>query len=381
MKVRVLMSTMILATGLAGPGSGQSPVIESLSGNGLLEWTHAVNSQAVYRVEWAAQAEGPWYQTFQNIHTVDGHNRSNFLLRVPMFYRVVMATNGQPQGMVWIEGGDVVLGDIQSVGYEDERPIHTNWISGFWMDATEVTKKEWDTVADWASTNGYDLSPDGASARTNNHPVYNVSWYEAVKWCNARSQKEGLTPCYYVTSALDSLYTNLEIDVQNDWTDWTVDGYRLPTEAEWEKASRSARQGRLFPWGGDTIQQQQADYSANPGSPPYDINPTAGWNPEYNVGDGLCTAPVGSFPASGLGLHDMAGNVSEWCGDWYDDYAAAGQPDPHGPESSPYDQRVLRGGSWYDYAILARCAARYFMEPEVGDDNGIGFRSVRRGGF
>ncbi len=382
MKMRVLLSVMILAGVLAGQSPGQGPVIESFPGNGELAWTNAVNTAAIYRVEWAAEAGGPWYQTFQNIHTLDGHSQTVFSVDVPMFYRVVMATNEPPLGMVWIEGGEAEQGDTAGIGYDDEIPVHTNIISGFWMDEMEVSKAKWDDVAEWASTNGYDLTAGGGAGKTNNHPVQYVSWFEAVKWCNARSQKEGLVPCYHMMATLDSLYTNDEVDVQNDWVDWSADGYRLPTEAEWEKAARGGRQRRLFPWGGDTIQHAQANYSADTNSYSYDISPTQGWHPEYNTGDHLCTAPAGSFPANGLGLHDMAGNVYEWCWDWYDDYTAAGQTDPHGPESSPYDLRVLRGGGWSVSAYWARCAARYSsIEPYVGDSDGIGFRCVRRGGF
>lgn len=390
MRVSVPKALAIGAGLLAGPGFGQTSAIVSFSGNGILKWTNAATPAAIYRVEWAAQAGGPWYRTFQNLGTLDANGQTAFAVPVPMFYRVALATSGPPPGMAWVEAGAVAQGDAPGVGYADETPVHTNFVCGFWMDAAETTKQRWDAVAEWAATNGYDIGPADGEGKAPSHPVQMVSWYEAVKWCNARSQMEGLRPCYYLSAALDSPYVNGavpmtneygEVDVRNDWVDWNAAGYRLPTEAEWEKAARGARQGRLFPWGGDTIAHAQANYSANPGHPPYDVSPTAGWHPEYNTGDFLCTAPAGSFPANGLGLHDMAGNVAEWCWDWYDAYPSAGQTDPHGPEASPYGYRVLRGGGWYDDATYARSSARYSsLEPYNGDYNGIGFRTVRRGG-
>ena len=111
---------------LATHSMGQVPVITSLEKNGELSWTNMVNPQALYRVEWAARAGGPWHRTFDNLGTLDGHSATGFTVAVPMFYRVAMVTNEPPRGMVWIEGGAVELGDTQGVGASDERPVHTN---------------------------------------------------------------------------------------------------------------------------------------------------------------------------------------------------------------------------------------------------------------
>lgn len=378
MKFIMQAAIAVLVVGMNLPVRGEEPIIESFRGNGRLLWTDEAQPGAIYRVEWAAQGGGPWYRTFQNLHTLDSGSGTVFEVAVPMWYRVVRVTNEPPGGMVWVDGGEFVMGDTRGVGYSDEIPVHTNWVSGFWMDEMEVTKRQWDSVAEWASANGYDLAPADGEGKLPGHPVQQVSWYEAVKWCNARSQREGLAPCYHTASSLDAPYTNGDVDVQNDWVDWSASGYRLPTEAEWEKAARGARQGRLFPWGGDTIQHARANYSADTNAYPYDTSATQGWHPEFDTGDFLCTSPAGNFPANGYGLHDMAGNVAEWCWDWYGAYAGMHETDPRGPESNPFDYRVLRGGTWYDTAAGARCSARFGIEPYVGDDNGIGFRSVRR---
>jgi formylglycine-generating enzyme required for sulfatase activity len=157
---------------------------------------------------------------------------------------------------------------------------------------------------------------------------------------------------------------------------WTASGYRLPTEAEWEKAARGGLSGQRFPWG-YTIDWSHANYSSDwvNGAPyySYDLAPTSGTDPAFNDGVYPCTSPVGSFAANGYGLYDMAGNVFEWCGDWYGTPYAGGS-DPRGAASGSY--RVLRGGDWLDYADYARCASRSVTDPSFANVS-IGFRCVR----
>ena len=331
--------------GLVLENEAQPPAIASLHLNGQLVWTNDVNTNAFYRLEWASQLGGPWHSfTYQPINTIDAHSSTSFRVEVPMFYRVKMETNPPPAGMVWIDAGDIELGQIGIA-----EPVHTNFISGFWMDEMEVTKAKWDEVYAWATNNGYTFDNAG-SGETNNHPVHTVNWYDCVKWCNARSQMEGLAPCYFASD--DSIYTNGQLTMFNDWVNWNADGYRLPTEAEWEKAARGGRQQRLFPWGGDTISHSQANYE----------------NSSH-------TTPAGSFPANGYGLHDMAGNVCEWCWDAYDDYSESYQTDPRGPPVGV--TRVLRGGAWTLDSNYSMCAYRTFNGPNFAYDY-FGFRCVRR---
>lgn len=363
---------MAIAVLTASVCIGQEPVITAYHGNGQLSWTNAVNSNALYRVEWAAQAGGPWQRNFDSIGSLDGRSAAGFTVSVPMFYRVVMTTTQPPVGMVWIDGGDVELGQAGIV-----TPVHTNYVSGFWMDETEVTKAQWDDVATWATSNGYDITTASAAGKTNNHPVQTVSWYDCVKWCNARSQQEGLTPCYTMDTNLLNVYRTGALDINNSWVNWSADGYRLPTEAEWEKASRGGRQGRLFPWGGDTIQHARANYRAFTILVPYDTSPTQDFHPNYQTGGTPYTSPVGSFPANGYGLHDMTGNISEWCWDWYADYTADYQTDSRGPATWQYlMHRVRRGGTWGNYANVANCAARSSMYPPNSSYE-VGFRCVK----
>lgn len=369
MKAKEWISVLVLAGALATNCLGQEPVITSFHGSGTVSWTNTLNSNALYRVEWAPRAGGPWHSfTYQPINTIDAGDRTSFQMEVPMFYRVVMTTGQPPAGMVWIDGGDVELGQNGIA-----TPVHTNFISGFWMDEAEISFSKWKDVYAWAITNGYTFDNLG-SGRTNNHPVQSVDWYDCVKWCNARSQQEGLTPCYYVDASFACLYQTGLVEVINGWVDWTANGYRLPTEAEWEKAARGGRQGRTFPWGKDTIQHALANYLADTNSFSYDTSPTQGNHPEYQDGPVPHTSPTGCFPANGYGLHDMAGNVFEWCWDRYGDYTENYTNDAHGPVTGAL--RVLRGGSCDDHASFARVADRWSNYPDV-EYSLFGFRCVR----
>jgi formylglycine-generating enzyme required for sulfatase activity len=258
-------------------------------------------------------------------------------------------------------------------GDSDELPLHTNQISAFLMDQYEVTKAQWDEVYNWAITHGYSFD-FGALGKTNDHPAHSMTWYDAVKWCNARSEQAGLTPAYYTSAAQTNVYRSGQTNVQNGWVKWNA-GFRLPTEAEWEKAARGGASGRRFPWGDtNVITHSRANYySIFPDA--YDVSPTRGYHPTFAVGGvrGVpYTSPAGYFAPNGYGLYDMAGNVWEWCWDWYGAYSSASQTDPRGPTSGPF--RVVRGGSWGYDAFFCRAADRSFTPADQYDVRG--FRSV-----
>jgi len=251
--------------------------------------------------------------------------------------------------MVVIPAGSFEMGDSFGEGYDDERPVHTVFVGAFIMDRYEVMKALWDEVASWAAAHGYDVGPGDGDGKASDHPVYNVTWYEAVKWANARNEKEGLEPCYTVSG---SVYRTGESTPN---CNWSANGYRLPTEAEWEKAARGEAAGWRTPWSDiDEIDASRANYG------------------NYYGG----TTPVGNFAPNGVGLYDMAGNVWEWCWDWYGETSYASSPgsDPRGPASGT--GRVLRGGSWCVYANGCRVANRgnYWPDYELGN---LGFRLVR----
>lgn len=276
-------------------------------------------------------------------------------------------------GMVLITAGSFSMGDaFDPEGHDDELPVHTVSVSAFYMDATEVTKAKWDEIYTWATGKGY-VFDNAGSGKATNHPVHTVSWYDCVAWANARSQYDGFTPCY--TNANGTTYTNSTVAFSGG-CDWAASGYRLPTEAEWEKAARGGASGRRFPWeDANTIQHARANYSASAGYS-YDTSPTTGYHPAYNTGGVPFTSPVGSFAPNGYGLYDMAGNLFEWCWDRRDStyYASSPGTDPRGPASG--SSRVVRGGFWNGIADFCRVAYRLSYSPAFGD-NLLGFRLVR----
>lgn len=357
-----------------GTCAASAQVLTQFDAQGTLTWTNVADSNAQHSVEWAAEAGGPWYRTFQNQQSRDGHSNTAFTVDTPQFFRIVRITNPPPAGMVWIDGGEFAQGEAGLV-----MPVHTNVVSGFWMDATEVTKALWDEVYNWAITNGFEFDFVGF-AEGPNHPIGSVSWYDAVKWCNARSVKEGLLAVYRVPDETvpfgDAwyMYQTNQMPLSNLWVNWTYNGYRLPTEAEWEIAARGGRQGRRFPWGGDTIQHAQANYRAT-NAISYDISPTLGPHPD-STAPAPFTLPVGSLPPNAFGLYDMAGNVREWCWDRDGPYPSVGSQDPLGPDTG--SNRVNRGGSWASFASAVRVAVRYDNNDPTFIGQDVGFRTVRR---
>lgn len=255
------------------------------------------------------------------------------------------------------------MGDPNGVGFVNETQ-HTVTVNKFFMATTETTYGDWKTVYTWAIANGYTFDRVGRS-KGGKHPVHTVSWFDVVKWCNAKSEKMGRVPCYRVGSEVYK--TGRKIPSCN----WQVNGFRLPTEAEWERASRAGLIGKNFPWDNDITHAQANYYSDSRYS--YDTSPTRGYQPLAMVGAIPYTCPVGTFPSYG-GLKDMAGNVDEWCWDRFGTYPTASVVNPRGPKSGAY--RVLRGGSWATYASFCRASYRNINLP-ASVSNTAGFRVAR----
>jgi len=235
--------------------------------------------------------------------------------------------------MVWVEGGTFTMGSHSSEDgrYDDEGPQHQVTVKGFYMGKYEVTQKEW--VAVMGKNPSYFRGDD-------NLPVEQVNWIDAVEFCNRLSQMEGLTPVY-------------EGSGNNIGCDWNANGYRLPTEAEWEYAAKG---GNL-----DTIVYLYSGSNS--------VDDVAWYN-----GNSRRTHPVGTKAPNSLGLYDMSGNVYEWCWDWYGSYSNEAQTDPRGPSTGA--DCVVRGGSWYLSAQDVRSSYRGRNALTYGF-NGLGFRLVR----
>ena len=280
-----------------------------------------------------------------------------------------VTADSAPPGMVLIPAGSFTMGDSLD-GDTDAQPLHSVSVSAFYLDKYAVTKALWDEVHTWAVRHGYSFDDaDSGQGKAANHPAHSMTWYDAVKWCNARSEKEGKVTAYYTDAGLRERYRSGQVAPYVDWSR----GYRLPTEAEWEKAARGGASGRRFPWSGtDNITHSRANYKSS-ADYLYDTSPTRGYHPNFQAGGMPYTSPVDYFAPNGYGLYDMAGNVWQWCWDWYGAYTGSAQSDPRGVATGSY--RVGRGGGWGRYAIFCRAADRGSSGPSYRYDY-LGFRSA-----
>jgi formylglycine-generating enzyme required for sulfatase activity len=352
---------------IAGPVAN---TITAFSADGYITWTNAPTN-ATFTVQTAASLVNP-------INWVD-------YIQVPATNPVTtlwLYDPSPPSGMALIPAGSFTMGATTNMGHEgysDEVPQHSVYVSAFYMDRYEVTKALWDEVYQWATNRPMEVRysfdyADSGQGKANEHPAHTMTWYDAVKWCNARSEKEGRTPAYYTDAGLSVRYRSGQVNVQTNWVNWSS-GYRLPTEAEWEKAARGGASGHRFPWANvDTITHSQANYYSS-SSYAYDISPTRGYHQTFTNGVTPYTSPVGYFAPNGYGLYDMSGNVWEWCWDWYSStyYSSSPGTDPRGP--APGSARVLRGGCWDSHAFHCRSANRASRNPTYRATY-VGFRSV-----
>ena len=276
-----------------------------------------------------------------------------------------------PADLALIPAGKFQMGDAQDGA--SWLPVRMVDVSKFHIGKTEVTNSKWDAVCVWAISHNY---TDLWSSGKDDHPV-TVSWFDAAKWCNARSEMEGLTPCYFTDEAQATVYRTGRVGLTNKMVKWDANGYRLPTDAEWEKAARGGATGLRFPWG-NTITHSQANYQSSGiyikdnKIPDYDISPTRGDHPLYG---GTSSAPVGSFPPNGYGLYDMVGNAWEWCWNWSSVASFKLPDDRDNPKGASKGQlRIRRGGAALHSAPCCCVAYPNSYSPEFGE----GFRVVRR---
>jgi formylglycine-generating enzyme len=293
-------------------------------------------------------------------------DRSNATVSVDLLLDNVAIIN-DPFGFAYIPAGNFLMGDTFPNASNLELPVRDVYLDAFYIAKHEVTAELWNQVWQWAKNHGYTDLPAGNS-KGDYHPVHSVSWYDVVKWCNARSEMEGKAPCYTV---LGVIYRTGYPESPN--CNRAANGYRLPTEAEWEKSVRGGFSGLRFPWG-DTITHSNANYVST-SFYSYDLSPTRGYHPKFADGVFPYSAPIGKFEENGYGLYDIVGNQWEWCGDWWaDSYDSSEVINPTGPDAGIV--RVLRGGSWGDLSNYSRNAARSATGP-FNTHPSIGARLVR----
>lgn len=310
---------------------------------------------------------------------------------------------GAPPGMVWIPGGEFTMGTDADLGWADEKPAHRVRVDGFWMDATEVTNAEFKKFVDatkyvTTAERPVDvdqimqqvapgtpppppekLQPGSLVFQMTAGPVdtrHVAQWWHWTPGANWR-HPEG--PGSSIVDREQHPVVHVSWDDANAYAQWA--GKRLPTEAEWERAARGGLEKQPYVWGSTPLSDDRPQ-----------CNTWQGEFPHHNTKkDGFeRTAPVRSFPANGFGLYDMAGNVWEWCSDWYDrdlhkQRAGRLTINPRGPDKTndplhPFEpRRVQKGGSFLcndSYCSRYRPSARHGCTPDTGMSH-VGFRCVK----
>ena len=258
--------------------------------------------------------------------------------------------------MVLIPAGTFQMGS--EADGSDSNPVHKVTITkDFYMGKYEVTQAEYEKYCSYGSS-----SPSSSRGDGDNYPAYNVSWYDALVYCNKRSIDEGLNPCYSISGNTDpSKWGTVPTSSDSTWNavvcDWNANGYRLPTEAEWEYAARA---------GDNTV--DSLTYSGTS-----DVNKLGDYAWYYD-NSSLKTHEVGTKKANAFGLYDMSGNVLDWCYDWFGTVSTGEESDPTGAASG--SNRVIRGGSWCSIAGDTSVSSRFSCYP-YGRSSDLGFRVVR----
>ena len=265
-----------------------------------------------------------------------------------------------PEGFRRIPGGTFQMGD-HTRSLNHSLPVHAVTLGEFYLKEVPVTYAQWREVVDWAThpdrgEKRYQFANEGRagggrSGGDPGHPVTGVDWYDVLKWCNARSEMENREPVYYREAEHVRVYRRGREDLTPERVRWGANGYRIPTEAEWERAARGGLEDQRYSWGNGEVRPNRANF----------------WNSNENNG----TSPVRAYPPNGYGLYDMSGNVWEWTWNRWGSFSAEAVRDPLGPLSATH--RVTRGGSWSNPASQLQVAYRRVTFP-TNNYPRIGFR-------
>jgi len=248
-----------------------------------------------------------------------------------------------PNKMVFVERGSFTMGDTWDDGYGSGKPMHeVTFTYDFYMGKYEITFDEYDAFCEAKGKS----NPSDENWGRGTRPVINVSWWDAVAYCNWLSEKEKLPRAY------DDEGNFLDKDGKVTTDPSKVVGYRLPTEAEWEYAARGGKHNSPFKYPGTNDVDEVAWYESNSGNKAQE---------------------VGKKSPNVLGIYDMSGNVWEWCSDCYGSYSSSAQTNPYNNSGS---RRVARGGSWYNNIAYARIAYRFSYSPTYTFYH-LGFRISR----
>ena len=261
------------------------------------------------------------------------------------FENKTFTVNGVSFDMIAVKGGMFTMGETSEQGSDSlgqGKPTHNVTLSDYYIGKFEVTQELWQAV----------MGDNPSYFKGNNLPVETVDWYDAVEFCNKLSELKGLTPYYKIEKNVKDPNNSNSYDYKKYkvTVNHGANGFRLPTEAEWEYAARGGNKSRGYKYSGNNNIGDVAWYTDNSGSK---------------------THQVGTKLPNELGIYDMSGNVLEWCQDWEDNYSSGSQTNPTGPSSG--SDRVYRGGSWSDSAKYCRVSDRDYDIPDDGD-NDLGFR-------
>lgn len=306
-----------------------SPNQASITWNAISGAQHynVYRSTNPYAVDWGGPIAEPTGTSYSEAITADRY-----------FYRV-RAEMASDDRFIYVPGGTFIMGDTIGWGEPDELPTHNVTLSPFFIGKYEVTQAEYTAVMGSIPADGHGVG--------DNYPVYLVTWYHAIKYCNLRSMAEGLSPCYTINGVTDpALWGEVPNDYDVNWDaancNWLSTGYRLPTEAEWEYAARGASNTPDYNYAGSDEWQDVL------------------WLDDT---DPRVTAPVGYLEPNSIGTFDMSGNVFEHCWDWYDAeyYISSPVTNPRGPNVGL--ERIWRGSSFFVGTWYGRVVARYKCAP------------------